>query len=276
VPITGYMPGLGLSSKALDAATLVWVAAVVAAGGTVSNARRTLVNNLIIGLRADGLWNLLDRLWILAAENTQSALVDMKALVLAVPNGSPAFTANLGYTGVDSSATVYIDTMTNLSNYGGQFTTNSGHASIWSNTNAASTGGGGCTFGSSTASQGNNQTTILPKRVDGNAYFRLDDSTPSGGFANANSTGHYLVNRDSISTTQGYVSGSLFANPNAASGTLANANDIMLAMNDTVLGPVTGGGYQLTMHSIGGNLSGAQVSSFYSRLRTYMTAVGVP
>jgi hypothetical protein len=195
---------------------------------------------------------------------------------MAVPNGSPAFTANRGYTGVDASTTVWIDTMTNLSNFGGQFTTNSGHASIWSNTNAASTGTGGCTFGSSTAAEGNNQTTILPQYVDGNAYFRLNDSSPSGGFANANSTGHYLVNRNSISTTQGYISGSLFASPNAASGTLANANDIMLAINDSVVGPASGGGYQLTMHSIGGSLSGTQVSSFYTRLRTYMTAVGVP
>lgn len=276
MPITGYMPGLALSSKPLDPATLAWAAAVVAAGGTVSTARKILVSNMIVGLQTDGLWALIDRLWILAAENTQSALTDMKALVLAVAHGSPAFAANLGYTGVDSSATVYIDTMTNLSSYGGQLTTNSGHVSGWSNTNAASTFGGGCIFGSSTASQGNNQTSILPQYVDGNAYFRMNDSTPSGGFAITSSLGHYLVNRDGISTTQGYVNGSLFASPNAASGTLANMNNIMLAINDAVLGPVTGGGYQLTMHSIGGNLSGAQVSSFYSRLRTYMTAVGVP
>lgn len=276
MPITGYMPGLALSLQPLDPATLAWVAAVVAAGGTVSTVRKTLVNNMIAGLKVDGLWDLIDRLWILAAENTQSALIDMKALVMAVPHGSPAFAVNRGYTGVDASTTVYLDTMTNLSSYGGQFVTNSGHASGWSNTNTTSGSGGGCIFGSTTASDGNNQTSIVPQYFDGNAYFRVNDSTPSGGSLIANSTGHFLVNRDSISTTQGYVNGSLFFSPNAASGTLANLNDVMLAINDNILGVNFGGGYQLTMHSIGGNLSGAQVSSFYNRLRTYMTAVGVP
>jgi hypothetical protein len=57
---------------------------------------------------------------------------------------------------------------------------------------------------------------------------------------------------------------------------LANVNMILLAENDTVAGPNFGGAFQITMASIGGNLSSTDVTNLYTRLRAYMTAVGVP
>jgi hypothetical protein len=58
----------------LDQATIDWIAAVVTAGGTVSTPRGIVVNTFILGLMTDGIWSKLDRLWLLAAENSQSAL----------------------------------------------------------------------------------------------------------------------------------------------------------------------------------------------------------
>lgn len=61
-----------------------------------------------------------------------------------------------------------------------------------------------------------------------------------------------------------------------ASAAVLNGNIYVLAGNTVPTGANTGGGYQTTMASIAGNLSATDVINFYNRLRTYMTAVGVP
>ena len=58
--------------------TTGWIGKVYELGGTVSSTRRTLVDALISGLKSDGVWPKLDRLWLFAAENATSALVDLK------------------------------------------------------------------------------------------------------------------------------------------------------------------------------------------------------
>ena len=51
---------------ATDAAATAWKNQVVTNGGTVSAGRLALVSTMIAGLKADGVWTLLDRLWIFA------------------------------------------------------------------------------------------------------------------------------------------------------------------------------------------------------------------
>ena len=62
----------------------------------VSSTRRTLVDALIRGLKTDGVWSKLDRLWLFAAENATSALVDVKEGRLATAVSSPTFTTDRG------------------------------------------------------------------------------------------------------------------------------------------------------------------------------------
>ena len=81
-----------------EAETTAWVAEVVSNGGTVSAGRQTIVNDLIAGLKADGIWAKLDRLWLFAAEDQPSALTDLVGLTLATAVNSPTFTADEGYT----------------------------------------------------------------------------------------------------------------------------------------------------------------------------------
>jgi hypothetical protein len=274
MPITGFVSScLGIAiPSGFNQSTLVWVNAVTANGGTVSAGRETLVDNLIVGLKADGVWTKLDRLWILAAENEPSALTDLVALTLSVTHGSPSFAANLGYTGIDTSTTVYIDTGTNLSTFGGLYSTNVGHISVWSNTDITGSGLGRPMGVTSTAST--NRTLIGLTSITVN--FSANESSGSAPITTVDSLGHYLVNRDSASTEQGYKNGSLIGNPNGVAGTIPSINIILLADNDVAVGVTRGSEHQITMASLGGNLSSTDVSNFYNRLRTYMTAVGVP
>jgi hypothetical protein len=91
----------------IDAAALAWRAAVIAGGGTVSAPRLLLVGALAVSLKSAGVWTSLDRLWLLAAENTQSALIDIKAVAPSTAVAAPGFTVDRGYQG--NGTTAYID-----------------------------------------------------------------------------------------------------------------------------------------------------------------------
>src|SRR5262245_27860031 len=102
-----YNRRLNAPASSLDASTTAWVSAVVAAGGTVSAARQTIVDTLIRSLKAHSLFSVHDRIWLLASENTQSALIDIVNLSSATNSGA-TFTADQGYAGNASST--FVDT----------------------------------------------------------------------------------------------------------------------------------------------------------------------
>lgn len=252
--------------SAFDAATVAWVAAVVAAGGTVSGAREILVNNLITGLKSDGIWTKLDRLWILAAENEISALMDMVADITATKVSTPTFTIDKGYTGQDNAApSVYLDSNYNPTINAINFLQDSAHISIWSLTDTA-TGLGGCTMGE-------RGTNIFDTYLDGNIYIRINDNVESGSQGPPGSRiGHWIANRSGASASQAYQNGSLFSSPNATSGAPQNANFYILC-NDAS-GAANGTPQQISVASIGGSLTSTDAANFHTRLGTYLTAVG--
>src|SRR5215813_10721680 len=113
----------------VDSATSAWINAVVLNGGSVSRQRAMLVDDLIVGLKADGIWTKLDRLWLFAAENAKTALTDLVGLTLATAVSSPTFTIDKGYAGNGTSS--YIDTGFNTSTSGVNFTLNTSHLAVW-------------------------------------------------------------------------------------------------------------------------------------------------
>lgn len=258
------------SGVSFDAATTAWVAAVVANGGTVSAGRKTIVDALIVGLKSDSIWTKLDRLYILAAENTQSALTDLVGLTLAVANGTPTFTTDLGYTGTDASSTKYIETSFDPT-AGVQYTRNSAHVSAWSNTSAASGGSGGVLIGNENGTSGSVQ---VMGRYSGNiGVYRINgDGTPLTP-ASTDGSGQFLANRSSSNNAEAYRNGSSVD----SSGALASQALVSTTIKLLGLGANgVGSGSQVAMGSIGASLSSSDATAFYNRLRTYMTAVGVP
>jgi hypothetical protein len=259
-----------------DIATQAWVQQVLRNGGSVSTTRQGVVDTLIKGLKTDGVWSKLDRLWLFAAENSQAALTDLVGLTLATANGSPTFTTDRGYTGQDlATPTAYVDSGYNPSS-GATFTQNSAHISAWSVTNNAASNGG-CLMGADTSGGGNSNINLFDTYLDGNVYGRINDA-PASGSQGAPGTrqGHWIANRSGASASQVYQNGSNFSSPNATSGAVPNTNLFILCDDNSASGPINGTPNQLAMASAGGSLSSTDASNFYSRLRTYMTAVGVP
>lgn len=242
-----YMTAVGV---VVDPATLAWADAVVAAGGTVSYPRRILVDNLIKGLKTDGIWTKLDRLWLLAAENQKSALIDLVGRSTATLVSVPPFTPDLGYT--CDSAVAYVDTGFVPATHGVNYTLNAAHVSVWSLTSAQS--------GQYTGNAG--QTNIFTAYPDGNTYIRINNNAGGAG-PNSNGSGFFLGVRTSASAVTGYRNG----------GVIINTGDGTLALDTGTWSLLD---RQIAATSLGGTMSGADSTNYYNRLRTYMTAVGVP
>lgn len=268
-----YLTNRGIIAlgAAEDALTTAWVNAVVGDGGSVSAGRRTLVNDLISGLRTDSLISKLDRLWIFAAENTQSALRDLMAAAAATPQNSPSFSADDGYTGNGSNTS--IDSNFNPGTAGGFYALNSAHLGVWAVTSGDSTTeqvhgwlDAGATTGAS----------IAPHRNGVDFQRGTMNSELGGTLDSAVAAKHALINRSGASAIQLYVDGSSQGTDTDASNTLTGSVNIwFLARNfgGSVNQPTK---EQIAAGHFGSSLSSTDAGNLWSRLRTYMTAVGVP
>jgi len=229
--------------------------------------------SLICGLVADGIWAKFDILYIFATKDTATAQLNLVSSSFpAVPTGSPlpAFVADRGYTGT-SGPEAYISTGFVASSASSpQFVQNSAHISQWQLNNLVNPNGkfaAGMTIGAS------QQTGLHARFSDNNAYFYAN-STGDTSFGSTNSAGHFLANRSGASALQGYINGTQVVTSANASGTVPNIEAIFIGQN--VSGAIQGSAYQVAMGSLGSSLSSTDEANFYGRLRTWMSARGIP
>lgn len=230
------------------------------------NAYTALINGLI----ADGIWAKLDVLHIYATQDSTTALLNLVSTSYnGTANGLPSFSIDLGYTGTSGSTTKYIDTGFNATTaISPHFTTNSAHVSYWPINNTFDTN---CPMGVFNAlGQG---TFVNPRYSTGDAFYRIN-SQGVGGVATASSIGHHIANRSGGAASQGYKNGASVITD--ATGAVATQNNNFYTLAGNNQGTPGGGPWQIAMASIGESLDATQAGNFYTRLRTYMTAVGVP
>jgi hypothetical protein len=253
-----YMASVLTGIRITDPDVGKWISEVYRQGGTVSGGRASQVQDLVTGLKSDGVWTKLDRLWLFAAENSGSALVDLVARALAVATGSPTFTTDRGYTGA-SAKFLTLDIVP--FSWSGLYTLNDAHYSAWQVTSP------GASQGLLMGTGGSGVQLYTPYVGDSNLYARINDSPDSGAQGTLSTpNGHFVANRTGASLSAAFQNGALFSTINASSGSLNN--NIFTVLTDTTS--------QVAMASIGGGLTSTNIANFYSRLRTYMSAVGVP
>ncbi len=267
--LTGSTATLTSSGSSNDAATDAWIAAVVADGGTVSGTQAGRVNTLIAGLKTDGLFTILDRLWLYAGESdTHQAKIDIISLATHTVTGSPTLAVG-GYTGNGSSE--FIDTGFNPNTAGGHFTLNS--ASFGAYVRGTTTGtksemgqlvtssAKGCrligAFGGSLA--------IL--QLNGNVQDTPSNTSPQGS---------WILSRTGNTTVDYYRNGSSVGSGVDGAFALSDMslNFYSLAENDD--GAATNfSPNQQAACFIGGGLDATKEAALSTRLNTYMTAWGV-
>lgn len=255
---TGSMAGY-------DSATLAWETAV--GSSNVSTGRKDLLDTLIKNLKTDGIWAKIDRLWLLAAENTASALVDLKGLVSATAVGPPSFSADDGYTGNGSSH--YINTNFSPSANGVNYTTNAGCFGVWDVSTTPATG----TIPIGISYFGHLSDATI-RYTDSNSYWRVNSSSATLTVAYPGA-GLHIANRSDSNNSQLYYNGSSITTTTGAATAALAIPFYVLARNQdsTAIGFSAD---QIAAVFIAGPLTATEQGNLYTRLRTYMTAVGVP
>lgn len=259
--LAGSQSGFQLTTT-FDSATLSWVAAVVANGGTVSDARKALVNSLIQTLRANGTFTKWDGLWIHAAENEPQALTSIAAgNITAVVANSPTFTIDRGYGGQVATAGM---TLLNPVTQGTLFIRDNASLFMWT------THVGGDVDYAMYQAPTSTVTVIYPNFTGFDLMFLDINSTvddPTGAAVTGGVSGLYAGTRSNSTTLNYYQNG---VNKGFRTDTsVAVVNDNINLRVDTYPGDFAASG-------IGALLSDTEMTNFYNSLRTYMTAVGVP
>jgi len=223
--------------------------------------RKGLLNDLITGLKTDGIWTKLDALYVMAAHDAQAARVNAKTPSnVASAVNSPTFTTDRGYAG--NASTSYIDTNWNPSTAGGNFAQNSASMGVWSRTNSNTASwldignGSNCRFNSRSSS--------------GSDALRgqINNTTNANYGTNASSIAFYSLVRSSSTAVTGYRNSSVSGSGTQTSTSVTNANVFI----GRVASDYSGREYAAAF--IGGALDGTDISNLHSRLSTYLTAVG--
>ena len=250
----------------LDADTTLWVAAVVTNGGTVSTPRQTLVDDLIVDLKAAGLWTITDRLWILAAENAATAQVDLKARANFTLVNAPSFSADHGYAG--NGTTSYIDTSFTPSTAGGNFSQDAASLMYYGLTDDT-------TGGFASAIGGVNFASYICPMFASTIFSSINAGGASMSVANSTAIGAYVSTRTGSAASALYKNGS--STPITTSATTSDTT------TSSTIGICCGNGggaqfstIQVAAAWIGGGLTGAQAAALMNLVNAYMAGLPSP
>ena len=221
-----------------------------------SESQRAVQNQLVVDLKAAGVWAKLDSFAVLATDGDEDfALVDWVRLSNYTAVSSPTFTTNQGFQGDAVSA--YLDSNYNPSTDSNNFTQDS--ASIFSWVRIASTDVNAYLAGN---------LSIRLRNVN-SSNQRLNTSVDLPG-ADFSGTGFMHLNRTNSTNTQAYVNGSL-----QASSISATSSALDILPTRFLSTPSFGGRFTDAQISIGGFGAdlGSDALSLYNAVNSYISAL---
>lgn len=233
---------------------------------THTNAYKALINGGV----ADGWFQLMDFFFIGATQSSGVSLLNLcnSTVTAAYNDASVLFVADQGWD-QNGSGLSSVNTNFNPTTYASpNYTQNSAHASVWAYSGSSSQPVMTYSGGNFTA-----LFFLTPQTSDGKMYGRVNDTAGTPGLLQP-SAGLVMGNRDSATARELYFNGA-----NAGSiGTdtsLAPVNDNMIFLNFPP-NNASGNHQRISAVSVGGSMTPTLAAKYYARLRTYMTAVGVP
>lgn len=232
-----------------------------------SAGQQTLQNQLVVDLKAAGVWSKLDSLRVYATNGDANyALIDWIRLLTMTAVNSPTFTANQGYQGDGISA--YINTGYNLAVDGINYQLNSASFFRYKRLNRT-VGTSGTYDGARQSSPTSFVLLSAENNVNTDNYI---NSSSFGSFLNIPDTlGFQLNTRDSATTSAIYINGTLVNNMNVASVATPNANYYDFGYSN--VGALTfPHNAQLSIAGAGGDLTSEQ-SDFNNAIQTYITSL---
>jgi hypothetical protein len=250
-----------------DAASARLFAAMLSGGGQLSDPRRRIVDLTIRRLKAQGIWDKLDCLYMFAALNSASALINWKnpGTFNAAVVSSPTFTADRGYTGVAGGN--YLTSNFTPSSAGGVFVQDSAHVSVRSLSVGVSAGDGQFLVGGTGSGV---QTNFNPRRSSGGGgVVAVVNGGSAAVVANSDTDGLFCLNRSGAAAVQFYRNAS-----SLTTGTGASTGNTDSAIRFLNHGGVNQSTYQIASASIGSSLTAQEVAAYMAIELAYMKAVG--
>jgi len=230
--------------------------------------RKGLINDYIVGLKADGVWSLLDLVYILASHDSQAAGLNAKtpASNTITVSGTVTFTTDLGY-GPATSGGAGLDTNFNPATAGGNWTQNSASLFSWVNSTTSNTAN------SLRGTIGNSAATIscLP-RTGGDVFTARANAAVVSSFGTiASRLGSRCLSRTASTTTNGQVNGAVSGLTSAVVSSAVTSQNVFLLRQ----GASSDNDYdRLALATLGGGLTGTQMTALHNRSSTFLTAIG--
>lgn len=253
------MTGKFQAAKAFNPPALALLAAATTAPVT---ARAAAINTLIRTLVLQGVWGLIDVMYVLAAADSQLAKLNWKN-----PTGSfnltavssPTFTADRGYTGNGTSS--YLSTGYDTSTASIGFSQNSCHLAAYMLTASAS---GSADVG---VVSGTNRTYL---RGRNNVQYRVGSASSTNSSSTVTVPALFHVNRPDSANQLLYINGTLDTTGAVASSGVSTGAIALLAS------PVAPSfsDRQMAAFTAGRAMNAAQAMSLYNALHAYMVTVG--
>ena len=238
-------------------------AAIIAAMETPpSAARASAITTLVNTLQSAGIWDLLDVLYVLAAADSQAALLNWKdpSSFVASPVNSPTFTADRGFTGNGTNSRV--NTGWVPSTNGVKYTQNSASVWLWSNTEGSVTNG-------DLGGKVDATKQCLMRLRSANSFLGRVNDADSTQVANGDAIGFFGMQRISSTTKNYWKNGAQLGTDISANSVGVNADAQWICGCNSTGFPTN----QQALAAWGASLAGKEVA-FYNAVRAYMQAVG--
>jgi len=227
--------------------------------------RKGLIDDLIVALKAAGVWTKFDAFYVLAAHDAQTAKLNWKSASFdAIAVNSPTFTVDRGYAG--NGTTSYLSTGFNPTTAPSpQFVQNSAHIGVWNRST---------TINNSMYDMGGNAATpgtMMDCGTTGGQLRGRINHASNVSFNNLGAIiGHNAISRVLSTGINGYLNGA-FINQVALTSA-APTNETII-----ICGAGTGANFstrELAAVHFGSGLSAAEIDATNDALAVYMTAVG--
>jgi len=233
--------------------------------GTLSSTDKGNINNLIVAGKAHGWWTKMDVFYVFAVgTNSTDARLNWKSSSYTASNvNSVSWVAYRGFTG--NGSTSYLNTTYTPSTNGVNYTLNSASGGVYSRTNSNLSV---VDMGSS-LTIGNDRLELAIRY--GNVFYGFVNSG-QGTVASSDSSGLFVASRTASNVFFLSRNGSVIANPNTASSSLASLPVYICGGN---LGGLTAPSTrQYAAAFMGGGLTPTESADLSTDLNAYMTAVG--
>jgi hypothetical protein len=217
-----------------------------------SAGQQTLQNQLVVDLKAGGVWNKLDTFGVFATDGSSNfALIDWKRLSQYTAVNSPTFTSNGGFAGNGTSS--YIDTNYNPSTSGVNYTLNDAGRFFWVDNRTG------------TRWEGTSIVGINESRNLSSASIYINASLVLSLAVDFAVNGFHAINRINSNDVELFTGTTQFSR-NQTSTSIFNSNQFVLR------GGTTYNASRFRFYAMGASLV-SENTDFYNSMNTYLTSL---